>query len=412
MAGAIIIGLLTSLYTNNLVSSLEIEERQKIEIWADAFQYISNTDLEMDDQLMAFCVKIVGQNETIPLITIDDNGKTLYARNVRLTDKEGNDTNDPNPEKLSRKSLNYLSKQLAIMKDQHDPIILDLYGSKQYTYYKDSVILSRIQFYPLVQLAIIFIFIFIAYFAFSTSRRSEQNQVWVGMSKETAHQLGTPISSLMAWIELLKMRKTDQKMLMEVEKDVNRLETIADRFSKIGSAPVLIPSDVLIVLNNAVAYLKNRSSSKVKFNLHYGDLDELFVPLNVSLFDWVIENLCKNAIDAMNGVGVIDVLVKDQGQVVYIDISDSGKGLNKSNYKVIFQPGYTTKPRGWGLGLSLVKRIIENYHSGKIFVRSSDLGKGTTFRIVRKKEKGKIKEQSNLPSNPVFLFRFCFNLIS
>ncbi len=385
MAGAIIIGLLTSLYTNNLVSSLEIEERQKIEIWADAFQYISNTDLEMDDQLMAFCVKIVGQNETIPLITIDDDGKTLYARNVRLTDKEGKDTNDPNPEKLSRKSLNYLNKQLAVMKDQHDPIILDLYDSKQYTYYKDSVILYRIQFYPLVQLSIIFVFIFIAYFAFNISRRAEQNQVWVGMSKETAHQLGTPISSLMAWIELLKMRETDQKMLNEVEKDVNRLETIADRFSKIGSAPVLIPSDVLIVLNNAIAYLKTRSSSKVQFNLHYGDLDELFVPLNVSLFDWVIENLCKNAIDAMNGVGLIDLVVKDQGQVVYIDISDSGKGLNKSNYKVIFQPGYTTKPRGWGLGLSLVRRIVENYHSGKIFVRGSDLGKGTTFRIVLKK---------------------------
>ena len=379
------IGILTSLYTNNLVNSLEIEEKQKIETWANAFGYLANPDLDQDNEFMAFCLQIVTQNETIPLITVDDDDKVLYVRNLRLVDTNGDVTDDPNPDNLSEKSLNYLRKQLELMKGKHEPIILDLEDSKQYTYYKDSVILSRIQFYPLVQLAIIFIFVFIAYFAFSTSRRAEQNQVWVGMSKETAHQLGTPISSLMAWIELLKMRETDQKMLAEVGKDVNRLETIADRFSKIGSAPVLIPDNILVVLNNAIAYLKSRSSDKVQFNLHYGDLDELYVPLNVSLFDWVIENLCKNAIDAMDGIGTIDLFVKDQGQVVYVDIVDSGKGLNKSNYKVIFQPGYTTKPRGWGLGLSLVRRIIENYHNGKIFVKNSDIGKGTTFRIVLKK---------------------------
>jgi len=385
LAGAIIIGLLTSLYTNNLVKSLENEEKQKIETWANAQQYLANTILDQDQAFMAFCLQIVQQNETIPLITVDGNGKMLYVRNIRLIDNEGRPMSDFNISKLSNKSLKHLNKQLEVMKSQHDPIVLDLDDSKQYTYYKDSLILSKIQFYPLVQLAIIFIFIFIAYFAFSTSRRAEQNQVWVGMSKETAHQLGTPISSLLAWIEMLKIKKTDNRMLAEVEKDVNRLETIADRFSKIGSAPVLIPGNILQVLNTAVEYLKNRSSNKVHFNLHYGDMDELYVPLNVSLFDWVIENLCKNAIDAMNGVGTIDLTVKDQGQVVYVDITDSGKGLNKSNYKVIFQPGYTTKPRGWGLGLSLVRRIIENYHSGKIFVKNSDLGKGTTFRIVLKK---------------------------
>jgi signal transduction histidine kinase len=386
LAGAIVIGLLTSLYTNDLVQSLETEEKQKIETWAQAQQYLSNTDIDVDAEFMAFCLSIVQKNETIPLITVDDEGRILYVRNVRLYDKEGNRVVDYGPDvKLATKSLNYLDRQLEIMKSQHEPILLDLGDSNQYTYYKDSVILSRIQLYPLVQLAVIFIFIFIAYFAFSTSRKVEQNQVWVGMSKETAHQLGTPISSLMAWIELLKMRETDQKMLAEVEKDVNRLETIADRFSKIGSAPVLVPENVLSVLNHAIAYLKNRSSDKVRFTLNFGDLDELYVPLNVALFDWVIENLCKNAIDAMNGVGTIEIAVKDQAQVVYIDITDSGKGLNKSNYKVIFQPGYTTKPRGWGLGLSLVRRIIENYHSGKVFVKSSDIGKGTTFRIVLKK---------------------------
>ena len=385
LAGAIVIGLLTSLYTNDLVSSLETEEKQKIETWANAYQYLSNTKLDVDLEFMAFCLSIVERNETIPLITVDDDGNVLYVRNVRLFDKEGNRVEYRTDVELSNKSMHYLEKQLEVMKDQHEPILLDLGDSNQYTYYKDSVILSRIQLYPLVQLAVIFIFIFIAYFAFSTSRKVEQNQVWVGMSKETAHQLGTPISSLMAWIELLKMKETDQKMLGEVEKDVNRLETIADRFSKIGSAPVLVPENVLSALTNAVAYLKNRSSDKVKFNLNFGDLDELYVPLNVALFDWVIENLCKNSIDAMNGVGKIDISVKDQAQVVYIDITDSGKGLNKSSYKVIFQPGYTTKPRGWGLGLTLVKRIIENYHSGKIFVRNSDPGKGTTFRIVLKK---------------------------
>ena len=385
LAGAIVIGLLTSLYTNNLVRSLETEEKQKIETWANAQQYLSNPNLDQDMEFMAFCLQIVQQNETIPLITVNDQDEILYVRNFRLFDEDGNRVEFGMSVNLSEKSQKFLEKQLEIMKDKHDPIVLDMGDSSQYTYYKDSVILSRIQLYPLVQLAVIFIFVFIAYFAFSTSRRVEQNQVWVGMSKETAHQLGTPISSLMAWIELLKMRETDQKMLYEVEKDVTRLETIADRFSKIGSAPVLIPDNILSVLTDAVEYLKSRSSDKVRFNLHFSEMDELFVPINVALFDWVIENICKNAIDAMNGVGTIDLAVKDQGQVVYVDITDSGKGLNKSNYKVIFQPGYTTKPRGWGLGLSLVKRIIENYHNGKIFVKSSDIGRGTTFRIVLKK---------------------------
>lgn len=385
MAGAIIIGILTSLYTNNLVNSLEIEEKQKIETWATATAYLSNPELDQDSGFMLFCLDIVKQNNTIPFITVDDGNNILYVKNVRLFDDEGNKVEYGPTISLSEKSQKYLDKRLEKMIGLHDPIVLDMGDSHQYTHYQDSTTLSKIQLYPLVQLAIIFIFIFIAYFAFSTSRKVEQNQVWVGMSKETAHQLGTPISSLMAWIELLKMRETDLKMLNEVEKDVTRLETIADRFSKIGSAPVLYPDDVLMVLTNAVEYLKTRSSNKVNFNLHFGELDELFVPLNVSLFDWVIENLCKNAIDAMNGVGTIDVSVKDQGQIVYIDICDSGKGLSKTNYNVVFQPGYTTKPRGWGLGLSLVKRIVENYHNGKVFVKSSDLGKGTTFRIVLKK---------------------------
>jgi signal transduction histidine kinase len=271
------------------------------------------------------------------------------------------------------------------MKSQHEPIVIDIPDSKQYFYYKDSYILARIQFYPMIQLAIVFLFVFLAYFGFSSTRQAEQNQVWVGMSKETAHQLGTPISSLMAWVELLKMDQAGPEVIREVEKDVKRLETIADRFSKIGSTPVLLPENLLAVLDNSVRYLQNRTSDKVRFELHFGDLDELYVPLSLTLFEWVVENICKNAIDAMDGNGLITLSVRDQNQVVYLDITDSGKGISKSNYKVIFQPGYTTKARGWGLGLSLVKRIVENYHNGKIFVRNSEINRGTTFRIVLKK---------------------------
>ncbi len=374
---AIIIGVASAWYTNILVQELAEEERNKIETWAKATEYLATPDLE-GGQNDAFFLDIIQNNKTIPVITVDEDGKVNSVRNLRPVEGLLLDS-------LSKKIQKYLDRQLAIMKDKHEPITIYMPESRQYLYYKDSVVLTRIQFFPLVQLAIIFLFILVAYFAFNSSRRAEQNQVWVGMSKETAHQLGTPISSLMAWIELMKMKETDQRLLSEVEKDVHRLETIADRFSKIGSAPVLIPENLLLVLNHSVTYLEKRSSNKVLFDLQFGDFDELFVPLNVSLFEWVVENLCKNAIDAMGGVGKISISVSDQGQVVYVDIADSGKGVPKTNYKLIFQPGYTTKPRGWGLGLSLVKRIVENYHKGKIFVKSSEVNKGSTFRIVLKK---------------------------
>lgn len=378
------IGIATTWYTNVLVRDLEQEERNKIEIWAQATQHLASPDISSGEN-DKFFIQIIQNNETIPVITVDENGKVQLARNVRLYDKENKLIDGSKLGDLSNKSQRYLEKVLQVMKDQHDPITIQMPDAKQYLYYKDSLILTRIQYFPLLQLSVIFLFILVAYFAFSSSRRAEQNQVWVGMSKETAHQLGTPISSLMAWLELMKLKENDEKLLAEVEKDVQRLETIADRFSKIGSAPVLVPENLMIVLKRAVNYLENRSSDKVSFKLLFEENDELFVHLNVSLFEWVIENLCRNAIDAMDGVGNINISVKDQGQVVYIDIADSGKGMPKSNYKIIFQPGYTTKPRGWGLGLSLVKRIIENYHSGKVFVRNSELNKGSVFRIVLKK---------------------------
>jgi two-component sensor histidine kinase len=386
LAGALVIGIATSWYTNTMVKKLEREEKLKMETWADATAQLPNISVSEESSYANFLLDIIKNNTTIPVITVDEGGKMLIARNIKLYD----DKNHPvdggmNLNAVGAKSKKYLERQLAKMKAQHEPILIEMTGSKQFFYYKDSYILTRIQWYPLIQLAIIFLFVFLAYFGFSSTREAEQNQVWVGMSKETAHQLGTPISSLMAWVELLKMEEAGPEVIREVEKDVKRLETIADRFSKIGSTPVLLPENLLAVLDNSVRYLQNRVSDKIKFNLNFGDLDELYVPLSLTLFEWVVENICKNAIDAMDGNGQINITVKDQNQVIYLDISDSGKGIQKSNYKVVFQPGYTTKPRGWGLGLSLVKRIIENYHNGKIFVRNSEINRGTTFRIVLKK---------------------------
>lgn len=388
IVAAVLIGVATTWYTNVIVKQLAVEERSKIETWAKATQFLAtyaNSDHQISGQILLFYTDIISKNETIPVITVDEDGRILTARNIRLFDTHNKPVDRFKMDSLNQKSQRYLERQLNQMQDKNEPIVISMPDENQYLYYKDSVILKRLQLFPLLQLAIIFLFIMVAYFAFSSSRRAEQNQVWVGMSKETAHQLGTPISSLMAWMELMKMKETDQRLLREVEKDVERLETIADRFSKIGSAPNLKPENLLAVLNGSVEYLRNRSSDKVVFNLHFRDLDELYIPLNVALFEWVVENLCKNAIDAMDGKGVIDIAVADQGQVVYVDVADSGKGLSKNNYKVIFQPGFTTKPRGWGLGLSLVKRIIENYHNGKIFVKNSEVNRGTTFRIVLKK---------------------------
>ncbi|MFH0761519.1 MAG: HAMP domain-containing sensor histidine kinase [Bacteroidota bacterium] len=386
VAGALVIGIATTWYTNVMVMKLEQEERQKMETWAEATRQLTQLEPDQNISYFEFLQRITQNNTTIPVILVDQNGNMLSARNLVIYDSLNQITDGGrNLNSLHEKSKRYLDRQLAKMKSQGDSILIDLGETKQYIYYKDSYILTRIQIYPLIQLGIVFIFLILAYFAFSSTRRAEQNQVWLGMSKETAHQLGTPISSLMAWIELLKMEKAGPEVLREVEKDVRRLETIADRFSKIGSAPVLVPENIMAVLDNAVRYLQSRTSDKVQFNLHFGDLDELYVPLNLTLFEWVVENICKNAIDAMDGSGQIDITLRDQNQVVYLDITDTGKGIQKSNYQVIFQPGYTTKPRGWGLGLSLVKRIVENYHNGKIFVRTSEINKGTTFRIVLRK---------------------------
>jgi signal transduction histidine kinase len=272
------------------------------------------------------------------------------------------------------------------MKEYADPIRIDIWdGDYLLLYFNESDILRNLRIYPFIQLCVIIIFIVVAYFAFAASQRAEQNQVWVGMSKETAHQLGTPISSLMAWIEILKLQNVDESLIKEFEKDTVRLEKITERFSKIGSKPELLQTNLIETLLSTVNYLKTRSSSKIKFETSFEETEMLVVPLNAALFSWVIENLCKNAIDAIDNHGTISLALKNKDDQVYIDISDTGKGLHKSQFKTIFQPGYSTKKRGWGLGLSLARRIIENYHSGKIFIKSSDVGKGTTFRIVLNK---------------------------
>jgi signal transduction histidine kinase len=280
----------------------------------------------------------------------------------------------------------FVVKTLHSMASQNNPIRVNLANTGvHYIFFEDSFLLKQLRYYPYVQLAVISVFLFIAYLLFSYARKSEQNQVWVGMAKETAHQLGTPLSSMIAWIELLKLKGLDNETVTEIEKDVQRLETITDRFSKIGSSAKLERLNIVKVVHQAVAYISSRTSQKIRFEVSPPMSKVIEIPLNLHLFEWVIENVCKNAVDAMEGTGLIGIDITEDTDHIHIDISDTGKGIPKSRFKTIFHPGFTSKSRGWGLGLTLSKRIIENYHNGKIFVKSSSLGKGTTFRIIMKR---------------------------
>ena len=366
---AIIIGVSSFVITNNLVKKLSIEERKKVETWALGMRQLSA--LDNVDKDYTFILEVIKNNETVPVILTDINGEIISSRNL--------DENKENDAK-------YLAKELEKMKRDNDPIeIILLDGNKNFIYYKESILLIRLFYFPIIQFGVLVLFLLVSYLAFSSSRRAEQNQVWVGMSKETAHQLGTPTSSLLASLELLKLKNVDSKIVTEFEKDVHRLEIITERFSKIGSQPKLEKQDLIKVLTSAVKYIKVRSSKKISFHFNFSENDKVFVPFNSSLFEWVIENLCKNAIDSMVGQGNITINIDDRIQYLFIDIIDDGKGIAKSKYKTVFQPGYTTKQRGWGLGLSLSKRIIEIYHDGKIFVNYSEIDKGTNMRIVLKK---------------------------
>lgn len=366
---AVLIGLISLWYTNRLVKKLEQEEKKKVELWAEATQLLSDmSDPSFKNIDFGFILKVSTNNETVPAIWADDKDNVKSWRNL---------------DSLKAKDTLYLKEQIKVMRSQHDPIeILYSKNLKDYIYYKDSIILTKLRYYPYFQLGVIALFLMVSYLAFSSSRKAEQNQVWVGMAKETAHQLGTPLSSLVAWVEYLKSKNGHDEHVNEIEKDVNRLNTITERFSKIGSAPSLKKEDIVAVLQHSIDYIRSRSSSKVAFTLSSMHSHDVYAPINAPLFEWVLENIFKNAIDAISGEGKININVIDQHQFVYIDISDTGKGIPKSKFKTVFKPGYTSKSRGWGLGLSLSKRIVEEYHGGQIFVKSSDLNKGTTFRIV------------------------------
>jgi len=369
---AVIIGFASLYITNSLVKDLSLEERKKIELWAKAIREISNiNNLADSSQNFAIVLDVLENNTTVPVLLTDEDDNILSHINVkpsRVETREG------------------AQRLLSQMKSSKEPIVVTLIdGSKNIVYYKDSTTLVKLTYYPYVQLFVIILFIVASYYAFSHSRKAEQNQVWVGLAKETAHQLGTPTSSLLAWLELIRESGIDPTLVSNFEKDVSRLEKVVDRFSKIGSSPSLRTTNLVAAIGNTVEYLRNRISSKINLVVKFDSTDSIPLPLNETLFEWVLENIIRNSIDAIQSCGEVTISVIDNTQVVFIDITDTGKGIPRSHFKTIFQPGYTTKSRGWGLGLTLSKRIIEEYHNGKLFVNNSEVDKGTTFRIVLRK---------------------------
>lgn len=366
---AIVIAVTSLIISNIFVKDLAKEERNKMEIWADAMRSFNMADETTD---LGLVLKVMNDNNTIPVIVLDNKGLVQICRNVDVGNRS---------EKDSVAYVSHLGKRLYDA-GRFIRISMDDANKKAYVdvCYDDSTILKRLAYYPYVQLGVVLIFVVVAIFALLTSKKAEQNKVWVGLSKETAHQLGTPISSLMAWIEILKENYPDDDLIPEMDKDVKRLQLIADRFSKIGSLPEPVPSSLSDVVDHVIDYMDRRTSSKVLMTKKFPQND-IIVNLNASLFEWVIENLCKNAVDAMEGEGHITIEVLDLPGKAVIEVTDDGKGIRKKDISSVFKPGFTTKKRGWGLGLSLAKRIVEEYHHGRIFVKRSEVGVGTTFRI-------------------------------
>ncbi len=377
LLAALLIVVVSVLFTNNLANQLANEEQKKMQIWADATrQFIladANTDID-------FVSSIIENNTTIPVYMVDENGKFLLSRNVKEPKQDVGQ---------------FYQEKITELKEHQEPIVVKISDDNyQYIYYEESTLLRQLHYFPYVQFTIIFIFVSISLFVIYTTQKSEQNRVWVGLSKETAHQLGTPISSLLAWQELLQTKYPDDALLPEMNNDINRLQVIADRFSKIGSEPSLERTEIVPVIQETIAYMQKRTSNKIQYILDptFKSQDAgiqnltfekgFLMRINPPLFAWVLENLCKNAVDAMEGKGAITFTLAQQSDKLFIDITDTGKGIASRDFKKVFNPGYTTKKRGWGLGLSLAKRIIEEYHAGKIVVHKSALGKGTTFRII------------------------------
>ena len=368
---AVAITLLSLIVSHYLVRDLSREEEQKMVVWAEAMRTLNEATEDTDLNLV---LTVINGNNTIPIVVLDKEGEVQTYRNIDLSSKTD--------------TMTLLKSIAQRMKSSKEPIRISLDEELDNDYieicYDESLILKRLASYPYVQLCVVFVFVLIVIFALLSSKKMEQNKVWVGLSKETAHQLGTPISSLMAWTEILKDKYVDDDLIPEMSKDVNRLQVIADRFSKIGSMPEPKDENLNEVLERVLTYIERRASNKVKI-IRLFPSQPVVVRISASLFEWVIENLCKNAIDAMDGQGVITLSVVDYERKIEVNVEDTGKGISKSHRKSVFTPGFTTKKRGWGLGLSLAKRIVEEYHKGRIYVKSSEVNKGTIFSIELKK---------------------------
>jgi Histidine kinase-, DNA gyrase B-, and HSP90-like ATPase len=369
---AILIVSGTILYSQYLARKIARDEKLRVDQWIEASKFIVNSPMDVDTKLASM---IVTENKSIPIIETDENDK---PSGIYINLDSASVVNDSN----------YLIRKVEQFKAMHAPVEWsDIKNPKirNNYYYGDSKLLNEVRYYPIIQLCIVALFIAITFMSLRSNYRSVQNQVWAGMAKETAHQLGTPVSSLEGWVEMLREKPGTEKIAQELEKDVNRLRLVSDRFGKIGSTPQLEPVDLIGQINSMVDYMRKRATGKIVFKVENHGKE--VVPGNISapLFDWVIENLLKNALDAMEGKGAITVDIKDEDKQVSIDVTDTGKGIAKQNISTVFKPGFTTKKRGWGLGLSLSRRIIEQYHKGEIFVKQSEIGKGTTFRIVLKK---------------------------
>ena len=371
---AIIIAVASLAVSHFLIADLSKEERNKMEVWAQALHTLNNANENTDVSLV---LSVIKANNSIPVIVVDSTGNVMDYRNVEIDANNNSDSTAFLAQEANRMIRSGRAIKILLPPSGNG-------GDYQRVCYEESLMLRRLATYPYVQLGIVFIFVVVAIIALLSSKRAEQNKVWVGLSKETAHQLGTPISSLMGWVEILKDSYPEDDVIDEMSNDVKRLEMIAERFSKIGSKPEAKPSDIIMVVDRVVEYIDHRTSSDV--SLYFDKpLHPVVVSINTSLFEWVIENLCKNAVDAMEGKGSIFLNIIEEETMVAVEIKDTGKGIRHKNLKNVFKPGFTTKKRGWGLGLSLAKRIVEEYHKGRIYVKESTLGKGTTFRIELKR---------------------------
>lgn len=364
---ALIIATLSLYFSNNLVKKLKKQEKIRIELWASAYKDIIQTDIDKQISIISF--DIIQQNNTIPVI---------------MTDEDDNIISYSNLDSIKAMNPKYIKEQLQKMKSSNAPLIIEFSTNhRNYIYYKDSFLLTQLRNFPFFQAVLVLLFVLVVYILLIISKKAEDNQIWIGMSKETAHQLGTPISSLLAWVEMMRIRQNDDPMLLEVEKDVKRLEMITERFARIGSEPKLIKYDLIEVIRNSIEYLIPRTSDKVKYVFNT-QIESIEININPSLFQWIVENISKNAIDAMSGNGIITINLKLQNGNVIIDFEDTGKGMTKKEYTKIFHAGYSTKKYGWGLGLALVKRIVEDYHKGKTYVLNSEIGVGTVIRVELK----------------------------